>query len=181
MCDFSGKLIAWMDRELVDDDAAPVERHVLGCKDCQSRVAAYKEVSRAFAAYYDLAAEPQTHRKIPLWAPILSGAAAVVAMLALIFMRLPVQQIPTRKQVVENRPAVVLDVAPKSLARVPRRHAIERAKTLSVEQPLADPIIQIAIPAEAMFAPGAVPEGVEFVANLNMAADGSEQRLRLQP
>jgi Putative zinc-finger len=31
MCEFSGKLIAWMDGELGAEDAAAVTRHVLAC------------------------------------------------------------------------------------------------------------------------------------------------------
>ena len=45
---------------------------------------------------------------------------------------------------------------------------------------MADPAIQIAIPADSMFPPGAVPEGVNFVASLSLA-DGSVQAIRLQP
>jgi hypothetical protein len=44
---------------------------------------------------------------------------------------------------------------------------------------LADSAFQIVIPAEAMFAPGAVPEGTVFRADLSMASDGSVQGLRL--
>jgi len=42
-------------------------------------------------------------------------------------------------------------------------------------------VIQIAIPADEMFPPGAVPEGMQFAADLTIAADGSAKRLRLQP
>jgi hypothetical protein len=42
-------------------------------------------------------------------------------------------------------------------------------------------MIQIAIPADEMFPPGAVPEGMHFVADLTIAADGSAERLRLRP
>jgi hypothetical protein len=44
-----------------------------------------------------------------------------------------------------------------------------------------EPAVQIGIPAEAMFAPGAVPQGVSFSAELRLAADGSAHELRLQP
>jgi hypothetical protein len=43
-----------------------------------------------------------------------------------------------------------------------------------------EPTIQIAIPAEAMFPPGAVPEGTTFIANLRMTPDGALQGLSLQ-
>ena len=47
--------------------------------------------------------------------------------------------------------------------------------------PPAGPAIQIAIPGQAIFPPGALPEGINFVADVSIAADGSAQRLRLQP
>jgi hypothetical protein len=45
----------------------------------------------------------------------------------------------------------------------------------------AEPAIEIAIPAEAMFPPGAVPEGFNFTADLSIAPDGSASRISLQP
>jgi hypothetical protein len=47
--------------------------------------------------------------------------------------------------------------------------------------PANEPMIQIAIPADEMFPPGAVPEGIHFAADLTIAADGSAERLRLSP
>jgi hypothetical protein len=46
-------------------------------------------------------------------------------------------------------------------------------------QPM-DTAIQIAIPAEAMFPPGAMPAGVNFIADLRIAPDGSVQQVRLR-
>ena len=37
MCDFSGKLVAWLDRELPAEEAADVERHLEACTECRSR------------------------------------------------------------------------------------------------------------------------------------------------
>jgi hypothetical protein len=45
----------------------------------------------------------------------------------------------------------------------------------------AEPTIQILIPADALFPPGALPEGVDFVADLRLAAEGSPARLALRP
>jgi hypothetical protein len=45
----------------------------------------------------------------------------------------------------------------------------------------SEPVIQIAIPADEMFPPGAVPQGMNFVADVAIAADGSAERLRLRP
>jgi hypothetical protein len=43
------------------------------------------------------------------------------------------------------------------------------------------PAIEIAFPADEMFAPGAVPDGIQFVADVTIAPDGSAERLRLRP
>jgi hypothetical protein len=40
--------------------------------------------------------------------------------------------------------------------------------------------VQIAIPAEAMFPPGAAPNEMNFIAELTIAADGSVQQVRLR-
>lgn len=45
----------------------------------------------------------------------------------------------------------------------------------------AEPPIQIDIPADAMFPPGAVPPGMSFTADLTIASDGSPERLGLRP
>jgi hypothetical protein len=47
------------------------------------------------------------------------------------------------------------------------------------EQPM-DAAIEIAIPAEAMFPPGAMPNGVNFIADLRIAPDGSVKQVRLR-
>jgi hypothetical protein len=73
-------------------------------------------------------------------------------------------------------------VAPK---KVHRRQAILPVQE-QVQQPTAkwqppDTAVQITIPAETMFAPGAIPEGMNFVAELSIGPDGSVERLRLRP
>jgi hypothetical protein len=45
----------------------------------------------------------------------------------------------------------------------------------------AQPTIEIAIPSDALFPPGAVPEGFAFVADLSLAQDGSPAELALRP
>jgi hypothetical protein len=59
--------------------------------------------------------------------------------------------------------------------------AIARGPVQSAELLPTEPAIEIAIPSDAMFPPGAVPEGVSFVADVTLGADGSAERLRLQP
>jgi hypothetical protein len=54
-----------------------------------------------------------------------------------------------------------------------------QARNLSPFPP--EPHIEIAIPAYAMFPPGAVPPGMSFTADLIISADGSPERLDLRP
>jgi hypothetical protein len=82
----------------------------------------------------------------------------------------------------EKTPAV--RTAPNLVRRSPlvRRKAslpepLRRSESLWTNQAP----VYIAIPADALFPPGAFPEGVGFVADVNLRPDGSAQRLRLQP
>src|SRR5271169_1536872 len=179
MCDFSGRLVAWMDRELPDNEAADAERHVRDCSECRTRVDTYKQVSRVFVAHCDAVMEATTHRR-PRWVPVLASAAAA-AMLFLVFQPASVKQIPVRPPEADASPAIILETAPKPVKTVHRRGGIAPAKTPNANWSLPETAIQIAIPVEAMFPPGAVPEGITLIADVSMAADGSVQGLRLQP
>ena len=77
MCDFSGRLVAWMDRELPDNEAADAEQHVRECSECRRRVDGYKQVSRAFVAHCDAVMEGTTRRR-PRWVPVLASADSSV-------------------------------------------------------------------------------------------------------
>jgi len=185
MCDSSGRLIAWMDCELEANEAAVLGRHVRGCAECRERVAAYEDVSRGFAAHCDVVLETamvtRIHRNLPRWVPVVGGAAAVAVVLLL--MALPprsVKPIPVVPRAAEACPPIVLETATNTPNPVQRRHAAAHGNTQTANWAGAEPAIQIAIPGDAMFPPGAVPEGVNFVANLSLA-DGSVQGLRLQP
>jgi hypothetical protein len=57
----------------------------------------------------------------------------------------------------------------------------ENRPALNAYAPPYEPVIEISIPADEMFPPGAVPPGMGFAADLAIAADGSPDRLRLQP
>lgn len=179
MCDFSGRLVAWMDRELPDNEAADAERHVQDCPECRRRVDAYKQVSRAFVAHCDAVMEGTRGRR-PRWVPVLAGATAA-AVLFLVFQPASVKQIPVRLPVADASPAIILETAPKLIKTVHRRRGIAPAKIPNANWVLPETAIQIAIPVEAIFPPGAVPEGITFIADVSMAGDGSVQGLRLHP
>jgi anti-sigma factor RsiW len=180
MCNFSAKLIAWMDGELPDDEAAQVERHVRACEQCHISLVRYKKVSSAFVAYCDAATKSQKRSRPSHWVPVLAGAGlAAAAALFLGFLHEPVKQSPLPPRAAVSPANVILETAPTHVRKVQRRHTA--AKNQNANSGLAEPAIEINIPAEAMFPPGAVPEGVNFIADLSIAADGSVQRLRLRP
>jgi putative zinc finger protein len=198
MCDFAGKLIAWLDHELPAEEAAEVERHLAGCSECRSDVDAYKRVSGEFDAYCDAAIASSARRGAPRWAPVVLGAGAVAALVAL-FLAMPRTRVDPpafhRPQtVVAASPVIAAKVSPASVSlaqRVDRRRAVTpvSVRDANAAPPQSqdanvlpdEPMIQIAIPADEMFPPGAVPEGIHFVADVTIAADGSAERLRLRP
>jgi anti-sigma factor RsiW len=182
MCDFSGSLISWLDHELPANEAADVERHVEACTECRSRLDAYKRVSGAFDAYYEAAMASNVRARLPLWASVLSGAAAAAAVaLFLTFSRAHVRPLPPRPSAEAAPPAIVLSTAATPIKKVHRQRAVAPAQSQNADWLPGEPAIRIAIPAEAMFPPGAIPEGVNFIADVSIAADGSAQRLRLRP
>ena len=194
MCDFSGRLIAWMDGELEANDATVLEEHVHACGECRERVVAYGEVSRGFAAYCDAVLETaeatKAHRKLPRWAPVAAAAAAIAAVVLLLALApRSSKPAPLVRQVAQTHPVASEAAAPEIASRrfnvvqrdvVHRRHVAAHRKASTANREWAGPAIEIAIPADAMFPPGAVPEGVNYVAEVSLA-DGSVQGLRLQP
>lgn len=199
MCEFSGKLIAWLDHELPAEEAVEVGRHLAICAECRSGVEAYKRVSGEFDAFCDAAMASNARRGAPRWAAVASAAGAVAALVALLLAiprtRVEPPALHSRQAAVATSPAVVAAEVPASvrpaIRRVHRRQAIapvqiqdanaKPAQYQNAYLPPDGPMIQIAIPADEMFPPGAVPEGMHFVADLTIAADGSAERLRLRP
>ena len=188
-CDWSEKLVAWLDGELSNDEAAYMERHLAACVECRTKVDAYKKVSVALQSYCDAATTSGTHQAAPLRVLPYVGAAAAAAVLA--FFLLPSQP-RTVAPSVQPAPAIpsvvaVPDVKPASPAPSPRikpvrvRRSAEPPQSSQTNSPPTESAVQIAIPAEALFPPGAFPQGVAFVADLSIAPDGSPQRLHLEP
>jgi hypothetical protein len=198
MCDFSGKLIAWLDRELPADETAEMGRHLGACSECRSDVDTYKRVSSEIDAYCDEAIASNVPRGVPRWVLVVSTAGAVAAVVAL-FLVWPRTRVkppafrPPQAAVVAS-PIIGAKVMPAPINPIPRVHRQQVVMPVesqdansSFEQSqdaytLPDgPVIQIAIPADEMFPPGAIPEGIHFAADLTIAPDGSAERLRLRP
>jgi hypothetical protein len=193
MCDFSERLIPWLDRELPEQEAASVELHLRTCSGCRDSLDAYKELDQTILAYCDSAVPSPVRRGLPVWTPALLAAAA--AALLLLFPHEHINHHRPQLQAAASSPAVLGPATQRAphisvnrptitrpvVKRVHRPQVVAPAQTQSADWIPAQPAIQIAIPAEAMFAPGAVPQGISFTAELSIAADGSVQQLRLRP
>jgi hypothetical protein len=158
-------------------------------------------VSKGVNAYCDEAVATKVHRGAVRWELALSAAAVVGIALLMAFPRARVEQTSAQQtleqQTVAQEPvaaapalhdatavgsaAGVFETAPASEKKIHRRRASVPAQIQNTNWVATGPAIQIAIPAEAMFPPGAVPDGINFVAELSIAPDGSAQGLRLQP
>ena len=187
MCNFSGKLVAWIDGELAEAEAADVERHIQNCPECRRGVAAYEEVGRLVVRYCEAAAtQPESNpwHKAARWVPALSGAVAAAAVLLFMLRPAPPKRLPVATPVARASAAPVLVTAQsmpvhEKTRKVQPRHAMTHPDVARPDWAV-EPAIQIAIPAESMFPPGAIPEGITFIADLSVAPDGSVQGLRLE-
>ena len=187
MCDISQRLIAWLDHELSANESADVELHLEHCAQCRNRLAAYKRVTYALVEYCEATAAPKMPDKLPSWATGLAAAAAAIAIaLFLTFPRARIQPPVLHASAETSPPTVVLRAATPlrpaaRFAKFHQRQAVSPVQVQSAEWMPYEPAVQITIPAENMFAPGAIPAGVSFIADLSIGADGSPQRLRLRP
>lgn len=187
MCEYQTKLIAFLDRELPSEEVAGVERHIEGCEECRNRLAGYVQVNETFDAYCDAVMAAKTRRPVKHWVPALASAAVAAVV---IFVAFPQKRVEppaalspaiTAVSVSDPMPGLA-PTAPDSAPRkkTHRRHAVPAAQERAVEWRPTETAVEIAIPAEAMFPPGAMPKGLNFVAELSIAPDGSVQQVRLR-
>jgi anti-sigma factor RsiW len=185
MCEYQGKLIAWLDCELSSEVAAEVEAHVQSCKECRNQVAVYGDVSRRLDAYCEATLEAKMPHRMPRWVPALSGVVVAAAVMLVAFPRARVESPPIHPPVrIPIAAAVsVRDMAPETVAgkKILKRRARKIVPDKTSNWLPSGAAVEIAIPAEAMFPPGAVPEGMNLIAELSIAPDGSVERLRLRP
>ena len=192
MCDDCGKLVAFLDHELDDAEKARITRHLEGCADCRTQLSQYERASDSFRSYCDAVGMAEdARRERPRWTvPVISGAAVAALAAAMVFMLLgrrvekagtlaPVSA--TAAVASESAPVLEPPSAPLTSHQVHRLRVAPRVQTQTMELAPAGPAIEIAIPAESMFPPGAVPDGFSFTADVSFAPDGSAQQMRLRP
>jgi hypothetical protein len=180
MCKFSSKLIAWMDNELPDAEAATMDQHVAACRECGQRLGAFREVSHSFQVYAR-AVPTRAAGSSRRWLLVPAAVAAAVLAVVLLWPRGRANmQLEVRRRPETVAPMAVVKQQSTPVAVHHSRVRQRLQKQAATWQPV-EPTIQIIIPADALFPPGAFPEGVGFVADLRLAADGSTGSLALRP
>lgn len=193
MCDVQAKLVAWLDRELPAEEASEVEHHVERCEECRHWAAKYKHLSETFDDYCDALMASKAPSRVPRWVPVLASSVVAASLMLLVLLRTRVEPPRVLEPTVATAtgsvpgPSPAVELAPAAApaphkAAVRRRHTAQaqRVQERATEEQPMDTAIQIAIPAEAMFPPGAMPAGINFVADLRIAPDGSVQQVRLR-
>src|SRR5258708_16594855 len=110
MCNFSGKLVAWLDRELPENEAAEVDQHVRACAECRRCANEYEEAGRLFDAYCDALTASKVHRRPFPWKVVFAGSAAVAAAVAVLLAFVPasVEPLPLLSPLAAAPPGVAL-------------------------------------------------------------------------
>jgi hypothetical protein len=164
MCEYSGRLIAWMDRELPEEEATNVGWHVGRCAECRQAVSQYAEVSGAFLACYQHRIAVQPHRNTFAWT--IRGVAAAAVILAVILFAQPrAEKLSLFVPDPPHAPAMAFEKPPGRMAPVLARRSPIR-EPLRPSWIAVQPSVEVALPAEALFPPGAVPQGFSFIADV---------------
>lgn len=183
MCEIERKLIAWMDGELAADEATAVEHHFDECVRCREQLAKYKNVSEMFASYCNGVIVTATKRTVPIWVPVLASAAMLAAAGMWFFISAPQRIGPIAPARV---PVLGATTAPQQSPanETPQKTTHRRHRMAPVARKMApyqqSARVEIAIPAEAIFAPGTVPEGMTVIAEMRIGPDGSVQDIRIR-
>jgi hypothetical protein len=110
-----------------------------------------------------------------------SAMVAVVMLVAFPQRRVEPPPVHTRAVAATSVPVPTPHAAePVRRKRIHRRPAVPPVQQRAMKWQPMETAVQIAIPAEAMFPPGAMPNGMNFVAELSIASDGSVKQVRLR-
>jgi|SRR5580698_1077945 hypothetical protein len=165
MCDFSGKLIAWIDRELAEAEAIQVGWHVRQCAECRRAVSSYQEISDAFLDCYSGAMPAQRTRIHRIWAPVAGGIAASIMLAAVLAHHPGLEPLPALPPAT-HAPAIAFEKTPARMVVVHARRQ-PRPEPIRTQWVAEEQTVQVALPADALFPPGAVPAGFSFIADVH--------------
>lgn len=172
MCEFSTKLIPWLDDELPLAETEALDSHLAECRECREQAQSFRYVSKAFALHIrEAAALPARPNRRWVLIPTTIAAAALLAALLL-----PPRQLPKVHTDIPPRAAQIPTVPQNfavTVAKATRPHLHRRIPKQPAPWTPAEPTIQVMIPADVLFPPGVLPEGVGFVADFRLASDGS--------
>ena len=158
------------------------------CESCRVRFASLQNASENFRLYRDAVFAANSNPKFSHWTPVLAAAALVAA--AALFLLYPRKLVPippptpvpivaaTSVPASEPQPATSETPAPHKTLH-PRRANSPQPRATANWHP-TETAVEIAIPADAMFAPGALPPGMNFIAEMSIAPDGSVRQVRLR-
>jgi hypothetical protein len=200
MCDFSENLVAWLDGEVPPEEAERTRLHLESCLECRLRVDAYRRATLELVEFCNEQLALESPRVSYGWAAKISAAAAVAAVVALVivtfgarFRRRPVALREPVSPAAAVSTGESLPLPAHGVERARRRQQVgaapHRIQDASIRpdrhekaySPPYEPVIEISIPAEEMFPPGAVPPGMGFAGDVSISADGLPDRLRLRP
>lgn len=125
----------------------------------------YREISKAFLSCY-AGARPASRARSGLVWTAAAGAVAAAGLLAAFLMHpIPRLPVPTSAALA---PAIAFDKSPVRVvaqrAPVHHRHAQVR-EPVRTQWVAGEPTVEVALPADAFFPPGAVPAGFSFIAD----------------
>jgi anti-sigma factor RsiW len=180
-------LVAWLDGELSPLEAAGVVLHLESCDTCRRQCDAFRSTSASVRLYSDAVfTAANTRPRLPRWVPALAALAAAAVVTILLAFPRPhsVTSLPTPSPVAAITPDRVSPSEPLALAAskpIRRHHSASPVPQRAIATwPSAETAVEIAIPADAVFAPGAVPEGMRLVGEMRIGPDGSLREIRLR-
>jgi len=159
MCEFSGRLVAWLDGELQEPEATNVAWHLARCAECRETVQSFQAVSSAFLSCYEQALPRPVRR--PRWIFVAGGTAAAAVLAALLLWPRPLEPLPIYSVRTPQVPAVAF-LRPTS----GRSRTVSRIKQIRNTWTSGPPVVEVELPADMLFPPGAVPEGFSFIADV---------------
>jgi hypothetical protein len=166
MCEYSGRLVAWIDGELPDQEATNVVRHVGQCAECRRAIGGYQEVSGAFLACYEAALPVPRNRPSWRWVAVAGGIAAAAILLSVVFVSRGADQLPFHPLFAAQAPAIAFEQAAVQVVAIRSRRA-QAPKPVRPSWVAVEPTVHVVLPADALFPPGAVPQGFSFIADIH--------------